>query len=85
MDIGKQDNHVPLEGRRKIKERLEDANVTFSWVELQAQHAFIRDEYSKGRYDAALAEVCFGMLKELFFRKLYIQQDPEKLEIPHVC
>jgi carboxymethylenebutenolidase len=51
MIFGKQDNHVPLEGRRIIKDRLESENITFSWVELQAQHAFIRDEFSKGRYE----------------------------------
>lgn len=85
MIFGKQDTHIPLDGRRKIKERLEDENICFSWLELQAQHAFIRDESSKGRYDPALAECCFLLLKELFFRKLYIQQEPGKLKIEHVC
>ena len=32
--------------------------------------AFIRDELSKGRYDPALAEICFQMLVELFSRTL---------------
>jgi carboxymethylenebutenolidase len=74
MIFGKQDNHIPLEGRNKIKKQLDQDKITYSWLELQAQHAFIRDEFSKGRYDPALAEQCFGFLKELFFRKLYLRQ-----------
>lgn len=35
-----------------------------------AQHAFIRDELSKGRYDPALAGICFQILLELFGRTL---------------
>lgn len=85
MIFGKQDTHVPLDGRRVIKQALEEKNITFSWLELQAQHAFIRDESSKGRYDPALAECCFLLLKELFFRKLYIEQGPKILNVEHVC
>jgi carboxymethylenebutenolidase len=59
--------------------------VTFSFYEpAWAQHAFIRDELSKyvqpallvlinlcrGRYDPALAGICFQMLLELFGRTL---------------
>jgi dienelactone hydrolase len=32
--------------------------------------AFIRDELSKGRYDPAIAGICFQMLLELFSRTL---------------
>lgn len=32
--------------------------------------AFIRDELSKGRYDPAIAKICFEMLLELFGRTL---------------
>jgi carboxymethylenebutenolidase len=58
MIFGKQDTHVPRAGRDLIRKTLEDANVTVSFLEVQAQHAFIRDESSKGRWDAALREVC---------------------------
>src|SRR5205814_1319605 len=34
--------------------------------------AFIRDELSKGRYDPAIAKICFEMLLELFGRTLKI-------------
>jgi carboxymethylenebutenolidase len=40
---------VPALGRRVIYDTLSDYEVNFSWIEVQAQHAFIRDELSKGR------------------------------------
>jgi len=36
--------------------------------EIQAQHAFIRDTSSKGRWDAALTRGLFGMMMEMFER-----------------
>jgi hypothetical protein len=50
--------------------------------------AFIRDELSKGRYDAALSGVCFEMLKELFNRTLRSDLGPpsgEVLKVEDVC
>ncbi|KAG8767235.1 hypothetical protein FRC16_007441, partial [Serendipita sp. 398] len=44
MIFGKQDTHVPRAGRDLIRKVLEDANVACSFLEVQAQHAFIRDE-----------------------------------------
>ncbi|KAG8767427.1 hypothetical protein FRC15_005690, partial [Serendipita sp. 397] len=44
MIFGKQDTHVPRAGRDLIRKTLEDANVACSFLEVQAQHAFIRDE-----------------------------------------
>ena len=71
MIFGKKDNHVPPEGRDLIRKTLHDKGVVFSFYEVShAQHAFIRDELSKGRYDAALAGVCFQMLLELFDRTI---------------
>lgn len=35
---------------------------------MQAQHAFIRDESSKGRWDAALSRSLFAMMMESFTR-----------------
>jgi carboxymethylenebutenolidase len=72
---GVQDPHVPAEGRDVIRARLREAGVVFSWYEVAgAQHAFIRDEMSKGRYDAAVSKVCFEMLVELFGRVLKVDR-----------
>ncbi|KAJ3308788.1 hypothetical protein HDV04_000812 [Boothiomyces sp. JEL0838] len=77
MIFGKQDTHIPQEGRLKIYTNLVEKNVLFSWCEFQAQHAFIRDE-------STLAENCFQLLKELFFRRLYLGSQ-EMVEPEHVC
>jgi carboxymethylenebutenolidase len=65
---GRQDPHVPLEGRNRIKARLEEAGAHFQWVEVNGAHAFMRDEGY--RYDPALAYLCQGMMLELFHRQL---------------
>ena len=65
---GRQDPHVPLEGRKKIYHALNELNVNFTWHEFNGQHAFIRDEGH--RYDPALAFQCYQMALELFHRKL---------------
>jgi len=71
MIFGKKDNHVPPEGRDLIRRTLHEKGITFSFYEVAwAQHAFIRDELSKGRYDAQITGVCFQMLLELFGRVL---------------
>ncbi|CAL1695932.1 unnamed protein product [Somion occarium] len=66
--FGKQDTHVPREGRDLIRKTLEDHNVTATILEVQAQHAFIRDEESKGRWDAALTRSIFNFMLEVFER-----------------
>ena len=65
---GRQDPHVPLEGRNRIKARLEEANVNFQWIEVNGAHAFMRDEGY--RYDPALAHLCYGWVFELLHRRL---------------
>ena len=65
---GRQDPHVPLEGRNRIKARLDAAGANFQWFEVNGAHAFLRDEGY--RYDPALAYQCHGLLLELFHRKL---------------
>ena len=65
---GRQDPHVPLEGRVRIKARLDETGVHYQWLELNAAHAFMRDEGY--RYDPALALRCYGLLFELFHRRL---------------
>ena len=65
---GRQDPHVPLDGRNRIKARLEEVGARFTWHEFNAAHAFMRDEGP--RYDPALALQCFGLVFELFHRRL---------------
>ncbi|CAM9874535.1 unnamed protein product [Chrysoparadoxa australica] len=72
MVFGKQDNHVPFEGRALIHKTLSEAGVDFQWCELNARHAFIRDEMSKGRYDPALASIVHQLCTELFHRRLVL-------------
>ena len=84
--FGKKDNHVPPAGRDLIRKTLHDAGVCFSFYEVaHAQHAFIRDESSKGRYDPFVAKICFEMLLEVFGRTLKSDLGPrdgaqEKIE-----
>lgn len=52
MIWGKQDPHIPPEGRAIVYKELIDANVNFSWHEVNGVHAFMRDEGD--RYDAEL-------------------------------
>jgi carboxymethylenebutenolidase len=68
MIWGRQDPHVPREGRALIYNTLTDANVVFTWHEFNAQHAFLRDEGY--RYDPAAALLSYQMVLELFHRKL---------------
>jgi carboxymethylenebutenolidase len=65
---GRQDPHVPLEGRVKIHARLEEVGANFQWIELNAVHAFLRDEGP--RYDPAQARLCFNFMFEVFHRRL---------------
>lgn len=65
---GRQDPHVPLEGRSIIRARLEETNIQFQWHEVNGAHAFLRDEGP--RYDPALAYQCYGLVLELFHRRL---------------
>ncbi|KAH0347480.1 alpha/beta-hydrolase, partial [Aureobasidium melanogenum] len=89
MIFGKKDNHVPPEGRDLIRKTLHEAGICFSFFEAAwAQHAFIRDEMSKGRYDPGLTKICFEMLLELFNRTLRSDLGPRvggEQEIEDVC
>lgn len=68
MVWGRQDPHVPREGRRQVYDAMTDTGINFQWHEFNAAHAFLRDEGL--RYDPAAARVCYGMALELFGRKL---------------
>lgn len=68
MIFGRQDPHIPREGRRLIYDAMTDANCNFSWHEFNAAHAFMRDEGS--RYNPETARQCYGLVIDLFRRKL---------------
>ncbi|GBE78279.1 dienelactone hydrolase [Sparassis latifolia] len=88
MIFGKQDTHVPRAGRDLIRKSLEDANVPVSFLEVQAQHAFIRDESSKGRWDAALTRSLFTFMLEVFERTVGRDLGPKEGDggpVEHVC
>ncbi len=58
------------------------------FMEVQAQHAFIRDESSKGRWDAALSRSLFGMMEELFTRTVAHDLGPRSggsAKVEHFC
>ncbi len=65
---GRQDPHVPLEGRRKIADHLEAAGVEFEWHEFNAAHAFLRDEGP--RFNSSLARAGMDLLLRFFGEKL---------------
>ncbi len=68
MVWGRQDPHIPREGRALIYNALSDAGAHFQWHEFNAAHAFMRDEGF--RYDPAAARICYDMALELFHRRL---------------
>jgi carboxymethylenebutenolidase len=68
MIWGKQDPHIPREGRQIVYNALADANVNFTWHEFNGQHAFLRDQGP--RYDPVLARICYGLAIDLFHRTL---------------
>jgi len=68
MVWGKQDPHIPDEGRMKIHNNLLASGNTFAWHEFNASHAFMRDIGE--RYDPQLALRVYSMAIELFTRTL---------------
>jgi len=68
MVFGKQDPHVPAEGRKLIFDTMSAKGVNFTWQEVDAQHAFMRDEGE--RYDAALALQMYRQAVDFFHRVL---------------
>jgi carboxymethylenebutenolidase len=66
---GRQDPHVPFAGRQSIRERLEAVGARYEWHEVNAQHAFLRDEGP--RYDPALFLQSMNWVNALFQRTLY--------------
>jgi carboxymethylenebutenolidase len=65
---GRQDPHVPLDGRMKVKARLDEVGANYQWIEVNGAHAFMRDEGY--RYDPELAALCQQWLFAVFERRL---------------
>lgn len=68
MIWGRQDPHVPLEGRLKIHAAMEAAGTFFQWHEFNGAHAFIRDEGP--RYNPVLAQQSYALALEMYKRRL---------------
>ncbi|SRR5581483_154142 len=65
---GRQDPHIPAEGRALVYKTLQESGRRFTWHEVNAEHAFMRDEGA--RYDASAARLCMGIALDLFQRAL---------------
>jgi carboxymethylenebutenolidase len=74
MVWGRQDPHIPLEGRMKVLARLNEVDVKFSWHEVNGAHAFMRDEGA--RYDPELAYQLYGVVFDFFHRRLGYGDSP---------
>jgi len=68
MIWGRQDPHIPAEGRRIIYDAMTQAGVNFTWHEFNGEHAFMRDEGP--RYDPALGHCLLGFVLDLLARRL---------------
>ena len=66
MAWGRQDPHIPTEGRMKVLARLNEVGTKLNWHEVNGAHAFLRDEGA--RYDAELARDMFRLALSLFHR-----------------
>lgn len=65
---GKQDPHVPAEGRQLIYQQCVATGLNYQWQEVNAVHAFMRDEGD--RYDGALALQMYQQAVAFFQRTL---------------
>lgn len=66
--FGKQDPHVPAEGRLKLYTHFQQVGLNYHWLEINAVHAFMRDEGD--RFDPALALEMYGRAQQFFQRTL---------------
>ena len=67
MIWGRQDPHIPAEGRATIYARLSEVGANFTWHEFNGQHAFMRDEGA--RYDPELQLISYQLALGLFRRR----------------
>lgn len=68
MIWGRQDPHIPSDGRALIQRRMTEAGVEHTWHEWNGAHAFMRDEGP--RYDPALALACYRLALDLLQGRL---------------
>jgi carboxymethylenebutenolidase len=68
MIWGRQDPHIPAEGRALVYATLAKVGAKLTWHEFNGAHAFLRDEGQ--RYDPELALQCQQLALALFRRKL---------------
>lgn len=68
MAWGRQDPHIPYDGRLTIYKALHEAGVHFTWHEFNGEHAFLRDEGA--RYDASAARLGLTLALEVLGRVL---------------
>jgi carboxymethylenebutenolidase len=69
MVWGKQDPHIPPEGRAAVYQQLTAQAVNFTWHEFNGVHAFMRDEGE--RFDPELQLLGYQLALGLFRRVLY--------------
>ena len=70
MVWGRQDPHIPTEGRMMVLARLNEVGTRLNWHEVNGAHAFLRDEGI--RYDPDLARSMFGLALDLFHRTIAV-------------
>ena len=68
MAWGRQDPHVPMEGRMMLLSRLNGLNARLNWHEVNGAHAFLRDEGV--RYDPEHAANLLALVYSFFHRRL---------------
>jgi carboxymethylenebutenolidase len=70
MVWGRQDPHIPTEGRMAVLNRLNEVETRINWHEVNGAHAFLRDQGV--RYDPELARSMLGVALDLFHRTLAV-------------
>lgn len=68
MIWGRQDPYIPTPARAEIQAKFNAANLTFTWHEFNALHAFMRD--GDERYDAQTAMIGYQLALNLFSRTM---------------
>jgi carboxymethylenebutenolidase len=70
MVWGRQDPHIPTEGRMAVLNRLNEVGTKLNWHEVNGAHAFLRDQGV--RFDPELSRSMLGLALELFHRTLAV-------------
>jgi carboxymethylenebutenolidase len=78
MVWGRQDPHIPTEGRMTVLARLNEVGARLNWHEVNGAHAFLRDEGV--RYDPEHARAMIGLALDLFHRTLAVGGESSNLQ-----